>query len=70
MTSAESSFLGVSFSRTDKSVRPFSREELDRELLDEGVHPLGYFGILGVTAAVSVGLLEAFRRAGFIGRQK
>jgi len=34
---AESSFYGVSFSRTDKSVRRFSREELDRELLDEGV---------------------------------
>lgn len=37
MTTAESGFHGVSFSRTDKSVRRFSREELDRELLDEGV---------------------------------
>lgn len=33
----ESGFHGVSFSRSDKSVRRFSREELDRELLDEGV---------------------------------
>ena len=37
MTTAESSFHGVSFSRADKSVRRFSREDLDRELLDEGV---------------------------------
>jgi len=37
VTTAESGFHGVSFSRTDKSVRRFSREELDRELLDEGV---------------------------------
>ena len=37
MITAESGFHGVSFSRTDKSVRRFSREELDRELLDEGL---------------------------------
>ena len=37
MTAAESVFYGVSFSRSDKSVRRFSRDELDRELLDEGV---------------------------------
>lgn len=37
MTSAESVFYGVSFSRSDKSVRRFSRDELDKELLDEGV---------------------------------
>lgn len=37
MSTVESVFYGVSFSRTDKSVRRFSRAELDRELLDEGV---------------------------------
>ena len=37
MTTADAVFYGVSFSRSDKSVRRFSRDELDRELLDEGV---------------------------------
>ena len=37
MTTDESSFHGVSFSRTDKKIRSFSREGLDAELLDEGV---------------------------------
>ena len=37
MATTESSFYGVSFSRSDKSIRRFSNENLDRELLDEGV---------------------------------
>ena len=37
MASGESVFYGVSFSRSDKSVHRFSREELDRHLLDESV---------------------------------
>ncbi len=37
MSTDESLFYGVSFSRTDKSIRRFSRQELDRELLDESV---------------------------------
>ena len=36
-TTSEAVFYGVSFSRSDKSVRNFSHDELDRELLDEGV---------------------------------
>ncbi len=37
MATTEPGFYGVSFSRSDKSVRRFSREDLDRELRDEGV---------------------------------
>ena len=37
VTTSESVFYGVSFSRTDKSIRHFTHEDLDRELLDEGV---------------------------------
>ena len=37
MRADESVFYGVSFSRTDKNIRRFSHEELDRELQDEGV---------------------------------
>jgi magnesium transporter len=37
VATTEPGFFGVSFSRADKSVRRFSRDDLDRELNDEGV---------------------------------
>lgn len=37
MAAPESLFYGVSFSRADKSVRRFNRDDLDRELLDQDV---------------------------------
>jgi magnesium transporter len=37
MATEDPNFYGVSFSRSNKSVRRFSRDDLDRELLDEDV---------------------------------